>query len=74
MLLKLQLCQDNRAEIVGWSEAQRNHNVFANLIKLWLTQFDRRKCMLKRRRRVDVEAADFLGIEILLLIHTAPDL
>jgi len=36
-----QLCQDIRAGIIGRRDAQRNHNISANLIQLWLTQFDR---------------------------------
>jgi len=38
---KLQLCQDIRAGIIGRRDAQRSHNISANLIQLWLTQFDR---------------------------------
>ncbi len=38
---KLQLCQDIRAGIIGRRDAQRSLNISANLIQLWLTQFDR---------------------------------
>ncbi len=38
---KLQLCQDIRAGVIGRRDAQRSHNISANLIQLWLTQFDR---------------------------------
>ena len=39
--LKLQLCQDIRAGIIGRRDAQRSHNISADLIQLWLTQFGR---------------------------------
>jgi transposase-like protein len=38
---KLQLCQDIRSGIIGRRDAQRSYNISANLIQLWLTQFDR---------------------------------
>ena len=38
---KLQLCQDIRSGIIGRRDAQRSHDISANLIQLWLTQFDR---------------------------------
>jgi len=38
---KLQLCQDIRNGVVGRREAQKTYGVSANLIQLWLTQFDR---------------------------------
>ena len=38
---KLQLCQDIRSGVIGRRDAQRSHNISANLIQLWLTQFDR---------------------------------
>ena len=38
---KLQLCQDIRAGVIGRRDAQRVHRLSANLIQLWLTQFDR---------------------------------
>lgn len=41
MPLRLQLCQDIRAGVIGRRDAQRSHNLSANLIQLWLTQFDR---------------------------------
>ena len=41
MPFKLQLCQDIRACVIGRRDAQRSHNLSANLIQLWLTQFDR---------------------------------
>jgi hypothetical protein len=37
----LQLRQDIRAGIIGRRDAQRSLNISANLIQLWLTQFDR---------------------------------
>ena len=41
MPFKLQLCQDIRSGVIGRRDAQRSHNLSANLIQLWLTQFDR---------------------------------
>ena len=38
---KLQLCQDIRNGAIGRRDAQRTYGVSANLIQLWLTQFDR---------------------------------
>lgn len=38
---KLQLCQDIRAGVIGRRDAQRKYTISANLIQLWLTQFDR---------------------------------
>ena len=38
---KLQLCQDIRAGVLGRRDAQRSHNLSANLIQLRLTQFNR---------------------------------
>lgn len=35
---KLQLCQDIRAGVLGRRDAQRSHNLSANLIQLWLTE------------------------------------
>lgn len=37
---KFQLCQDIRAGIIGRRDVQRSHDLSANLIHLWLTQFD----------------------------------
>lgn len=37
---KLQLCQDIRAGVIGRRDAQRKYTISANLIQLWLTQFD----------------------------------
>jgi transposase len=37
----LQLCQDIRNRVIGRRDAQRTYGVSANLIQLWLTQFDR---------------------------------
>ena len=51
---KLQLCQDIRAGIIGRRDAQRSHNISANLIQLWLTQFDRGEL-------TDEEATSILG-------------
>ncbi|MBT1315021.1 transposase [Phocaeicola dorei] len=41
MQFKLQLCQDIRNGAIGRRDAQRTYSVSANLIQLWLTQFDR---------------------------------
>jgi len=38
---KLQLCQDIRSGVIGRRDAQRTYGVSANLIQLWLNQFDR---------------------------------
>lgn len=38
---KLQLCQNIRSGVIGRRDAQRSHDISANLIQLWLTQFDR---------------------------------
>ncbi|MES2845145.1 MAG: transposase [Pseudomonadota bacterium] len=38
---KLQLCQDIRSGVIGRRDVQRSYNISANLIQLWLTQFDR---------------------------------
>jgi transposase-like protein len=38
---KLQLCQDIRNGVIGRRDAQRTYRVSANLVQLWLTQFDR---------------------------------
>ncbi|QXI65898.1 transposase (plasmid) [Paracoccus marcusii] len=38
---KLQLCLDIRTGALGRRDAQRSHNLSANLIQLWLTQYDR---------------------------------
>ncbi|ESX08362.1 transposase [Mesorhizobium sp. LSJC265A00] len=38
---KLQLCQGIRGGAIGRRDAQRTYSVSANLIQLWLTQFDR---------------------------------
>jgi transposase len=38
---KLQLCHDIRAGTIGRKEAQRKYALSANLVHLWLTQFDR---------------------------------
>ncbi|CDN58443.1 hypothetical protein NOJ05_28970 [Neorhizobium galegae] len=37
---KLQLCQDIRNGVIGRCDTQRTYGVSANLIQLWLTQFD----------------------------------
>ncbi|NNH85651.1 transposase [Rhizobium laguerreae] len=37
----MQLSQDIRSGVIGWRDAQRTYGVSANLIQLWLTQFDR---------------------------------
>jgi transposase-like protein len=34
-------CQDIRAGVIGRRDAQRMHHISANLIHMWLTQFDR---------------------------------
>ncbi len=41
MPFNLQLYQDIRSVVVGRRDVQRSHNISANLIQLWLTQFDR---------------------------------
>jgi transposase len=38
---KLQLCSDIRSGTVGRREAQKKYALSANLIQLWLTQYDR---------------------------------
>lgn len=38
---KLQLCHDIRNGTIGRKEAQRKYSLSANLLQLWLTQFDR---------------------------------
>ena len=38
---KLQLCTDIRSGTVGRREAQKKYGLSANLIQLWLTQYDR---------------------------------
>ena len=38
---KLQLCTDIRSGTVGRREAQKKFGLSANLIQLWLTQYDR---------------------------------
>ena len=37
---KLQLCQDIRSGELGRRDAQKKYSLSANLIQLWLTQFD----------------------------------
>lgn len=37
---KLQLCQEIRSGGIGRKEAQRKYALSANLIQLWLTQYD----------------------------------
>jgi transposase-like protein len=38
---RLQLCSDIRSGAVGRREAQKKYRLSANLIQLWLTQYDR---------------------------------
>ena len=38
---KIQLCQDIRSGALGRRDAQKKYTLSANLIQLWLTQFDR---------------------------------
>jgi transposase len=38
---KLQLCTDIRSGTVGRRDAQKKYSLSANLIQLWLTQYDR---------------------------------
>ena len=38
---KLQLCNDIRSGALGRREAQKKYSLSANLIQLWLTQYDR---------------------------------
>jgi transposase-like protein len=42
---KLQLCQEIRSGLIGRREAQTKYSLSANLIQLWLTQFDRGELM-----------------------------
>ena len=37
---KLQLCQDIRSAVLGRRDAQKKYSLSANLIQLWLTQFN----------------------------------
>ena len=37
---KLQLCTDIRSGVIGCRDAQRKYRLLANLIHLWLTQYD----------------------------------
>lgn len=38
---KLQFCHDIGSGVIGRRDARRQHQISANLIQLWLTQFDR---------------------------------
>ena len=38
---KLQLCHDIRTGTIGRKEAQRKYSLSANLVHVWLTQYDR---------------------------------
>ncbi len=38
---KLQLCQQIRSGAIGRREAQKKYSLSANLVQLWLTQYDR---------------------------------
>lgn len=38
---KIQVCSDVRSGKVGRREALKAHNLSANLMQMWLTQFDR---------------------------------
>jgi transposase len=38
---KLQLCTDIRSGKIGRREAQQGYRISANLVQLWLTQYDR---------------------------------
>lgn len=38
---RLQLCSDVRSGVLGRREAQMKYRLSANLIQLWLTQYDR---------------------------------
>lgn len=38
---RLQLCSDIRSGVLGRREAQKKYRLSANLIQLWLTQYDR---------------------------------
>ena len=38
---KLQLCVDIRSGALGRRDAQKKYSLSANLIQLWLTQYDR---------------------------------
>ena len=39
--LKIQLCQEIRSGALGRRDAQKKYTLSANLIQMWLTQFDR---------------------------------
>lgn len=55
---KLQLCTDIRSGALGRREAQKKHSLSANLIQLWLTQYDRGEL-----DREEVEAAILVDYE-----------
>ena len=38
--LKIQLCQEIRSGALGRRDAQKKYTLSANLIQMWLTQFD----------------------------------
>ena len=38
---KLQLCQEIRSGALGRRDAQKKYSLSANLVQLWLTQYDR---------------------------------
>lgn len=47
---KLQLCQAIRSDSIGRRDAQTQYSLSANLIQLWLTQFDRGELTAERSR------------------------
>ncbi len=51
---KVQLCTDIRAGKLGRREAQKTYQISANLIQLWLTQYD--------RGELDIEEASAITI------------
>jgi transposase-like protein len=38
---KLQICSDIRSALISRRDAQKQYNISANLVQLWLTQYDR---------------------------------
>lgn len=55
---KLQLCQDIRSGELGRRDAQKKYSLSANLIQLWLTQFDNGELTGE-----EVEASMVIGYE-----------
>jgi transposase len=51
---KIQICSDIRSGKVGRREALKAHNLSANLMQMWLTQFDRGELDLEEAAAVTV--------------------